>query len=798
MRHADQVDVRALRRTDGRVGAAASFWPRSRVRRPLDGARLLVAAAALAALLAWAVLDPDLVKIGVRLVPAAVQGLPRTVLSVATVLTSVAVLAVLFGIAVDAVRLRRFALTTGVLSCALGVLAGVSLASVAGAVAGDAVRAVLIGPPDQSAGLPITAAVSLVVGADLQRRRWTSAALLTLSAAVGCALASGSLTVPGAGYAVLVGTVAGLVVRVVLGVVPARPPDQVVRSVLARAGWAVAELCVLDQAAGRVTYAARGADADGLRVTVVDPDRRGVPFARRAWRIVWLRSAAVGRPALSLRGQLELQALSGALAGSAGVAAPRVLALLAAGPALVLVEQPPTGTPLPAVPDVDGAVGEAWIALRRLHAVGLAHGVLTLEQVVVAPDGRAGFAALRAAQPASTDLQRELDVVALLVGTATMVGARQAVDALRSAYRSTPAGEARLAALLQPPALPRPLRRAVRRTPLLHELRTSLVGEPGADHPAVEPPHLERLRPRTVITIAVGTVAVHILATQLSTVDIAGTLRHARPGWAAVAVLGSALTYVGAALARQAYAPVRLPLLRTTRVQLASSFVTLVTPPAVGQIGINIRYLHRAGVPTRAAAASVGVSEAVTVVVTVVILLVCGWLSGLSQSRLTLMPRGDVLAVLLVAAALLALVAAAPPTRRLLHRRLEPLVRSTLPQLIAAASDPRRFATAATGVVILNTGYVLALAASLRAFSAWLAIPALVVVYLAAATLGSAVPTPGGLGAVEAALVGGLTTTGVPVGPALAAVLLFRVATFWLPAPLGWMAFINLQRNGFI
>jgi uncharacterized membrane protein YbhN (UPF0104 family) len=203
-------------------------------------------------------------------------------------------------------------------------------------------------------------------------------------------------------------------------------------------------------------------------------------------------------------------------------------------------------------------------------------------------------------------------------------------------------------------------------------------------------------------------------------------------------------------------------------------------------------------VPTRAAAASVGVSEAVTVVVTVVILLVCGWLSGMSQSRLTLMPRGDVLAVLFVAAALLALVAAAPPTRRLLRGRVEPLVRSTLPQLIAAASDPRRFATAAAGVIILNTGYVLALAASLRAFSAWLAIPALVVVYLAAATLGSAAPTPGGLGAVEAALVGGLTTTGVPVGPALAAVLLFRVATFWLPAPLGWMAFVNLQRNGFI
>ena len=101
-------------------------------------------------------------------------------------------------------------------------------------------------------------------------------------------------------------------------------------------------------------------------------------------------------------------------------------------------------------------------------------------------------------------------------------------------------------------------------------------------------------------------------------------------------------------------------------------------------------------------------------------------------------------------------------------------------------------------MAVLNTGYVLALDASLRAFSASVAVPTLVVVYLAAATLGAAVPTPGGLGAVEAALVGGLTTTGVPVGPALAAVLLFRIATFWLPAPVGWAAFASLQRRDFI
>jgi uncharacterized protein (TIRG00374 family) len=100
------------------------------------------------------------------------------------------------------------------------------------------------------------------------------------------------------------------------------------------------------------------------------------------------------------------------------------------------------------------------------------------------------------------------------------------------------------------------------------------------------------------------------------------------------------------------------------------------------------------------------------------------------------------------------------------------------------------------GILVLNGGNVLALDASLRAFSTTLAVPALVVVFLAASTLGSAAPTPGGLGAVEAALVGGLTATGVALAPALTAVLAFRTATFWLPAPIGWVAFVALGRRG--
>ena len=92
-------------------------------------------------------------------------------------------------------------------------------------------------------------------------------------------------------------------------------------------------------------------------------------------------------------------------------------------------------------------------------------------------------------------------------------------------------------------------------------------------------------------------------------------------------------------------------------------------------------------------------------------------------------------------------------------------------------SDPRRLGTALVGVLVLNGGNMLALDASLRAFSTSLPVPTVVVVYLVASTVGSAAPTPGGLGAVEAALVGGLTATGVPLASALPAVLAFRTAT---------------------
>ena len=60
----------------------------------------------------------------------------------------------------------------------------------------------------------------------------------------------------------------------------------------------------------------------------------------------------------------------------------------------------------------------------------------------------------------------------------------------------------------------------------------------------------------------------------------------------------------------------------------------------------------------------------------------------------------------------------------------------------------------------------------------------------------SVAPTPGGIGAVEATLIAGLTAAGMESTTAIAAVILFRLATFWIPLLPGWGALVLMQRSG--
>jgi uncharacterized protein (TIRG00374 family) len=56
--------------------------------------------------------------------------------------------------------------------------------------------------------------------------------------------------------------------------------------------------------------------------------------------------------------------------------------------------------------------------------------------------------------------------------------------------------------------------------------------------------------------------------------------------------------------------------------------------------------------------------------------------------------------------------------------------------------------------------------------------------------------TPGGLGLVEAALVGALVVAGVHAPAAVAAVLVYRLISFWLVDAVGWTLYVSARRWG--
>ena len=91
---------------------------------------------------------------------------------------------------------------------------------------------------------------------------------------------------------------------------------------------------------------------------------------------------------------------------------------------------------------------------------------------------------------------------------------------------------------------------------------------------------------------------------------------------------------------------------------------------------------------------------------------------------------------------------------------------------------------------------ILALAQTMAAFGQPIDLAAIGAMYITATTVAAAVPTPGGVGPIEAALTAGLVGLGVETSTAAAIVVVFRLATYWLPTLPSWYALHRMEKAG--
>ncbi|MBP3043293.1 flippase-like domain-containing protein [Arthrobacter jiangjiafuii] len=146
-----------------------------------------------------------------------------------------------------------------------------------------------------------------------------------------------------------------------------------------------------------------------------------------------------------------------------------------------------------------------------------------------------------------------------------------------------------------------------------------------------------------------------------------------------------------------------------------------------------------------------------------------------------------------LAGAVRAVRAAARAVRVIKPEAAEQFVRTLAAEIHMFRENPRRLVAA---VVLAAARYVLG-AACLWVFVAGFGYalePQLLLLAYSLATLLALVPlTPGGLGLVEAVLVPMLAAMGAPQHVAVMAVLCWRVVQFWLPIPVGALAYLSLR-----
>ena len=543
-------------------------------------------------------------------------------------------------------------------------------------------------------------------------------------------------------------------------------------------------------------YAVWDSAGERHNVTLLDADRQVAGFLSNIWDQIRVRGLSPTRD-LSLRPAAEHAALMTMEARRARVRTPGLLGMAEAAESVLLVTDHVVGarsiSDLGAEMD-DDVLDQLWSQLQRAHAAGLAHGSIDASSVVVDESGRLWLLDWASGETISTELSRRVDLAQALALTALAVGAQRAIDA---ASRSlTTAQLASIAPMLQRVVLPRQTREVMGRgganRQVLQDLRVALVAlTPTAD---AEPARLNRFSTRVVLMAVVALVAVWTLLAQLDFQQVSAAVSQANIWWMLAALFFSVATYVGAGLTLVAFSPERLSLWRSTEVHLASAVVSLVAPAGVGGAAINLRFLNRKGVPTAVGVATVALVQVVQFVVTVVLLVVLAAMTG--QSTGLTLPSGWVLvaagAVVVVAAVVLTI----PKARTWAWAKIEPTYRQVWPRLVWVMSNPMRLVLGVGGALMLTLSYILSFSASLWAFGYTVPFAVLAITYLASNTVGSIVPSPGGIGPVELALTAGLVAAGVPYGVALSTAIVYRLVTFWIPIPVGWLSLQRLQKVG--
>ncbi|MEV8544897.1 lysylphosphatidylglycerol synthase transmembrane domain-containing protein [Streptomyces sp. NPDC051572] len=312
---------------------------------------------------------------------------------------------------------------------------------------------------------------------------------------------------------------------------------------------------------------------------------------------------------------------------------------------------------------------------------------------------------------------------------------------------------------------------------------------PPASTPTPTPTRRRHAYWQTALTLAVLVAVVCLVRRHWPVLASgAGQLAVADQGWLLVAATAALGTWVSSALAQQGAVPQRLPGKRLVASQLAASAANHVLPAGLGAGAVNLRFLMRCGLPVGRSASALAVKATAGVAVRIVLI---GVLAAVCPGVLRVPDISvGVVGVVLAVAVLVAVLLNCP-----LWPRCRRALGTVLTDIRAVHVRPHRAAALWGGSVAFAALNCLVLICVTQAVELPLSPARVALLYLAASSAAALLPTPGGIGSLDAALVFALTASGTTASAAASVVLGYRLLTVWLPLIPGLLVLGVLVRR---
>jgi glycosyltransferase 2 family protein len=555
--------------------------------------------------------------------------------------------------------------------------------------------------------------------------------------------------------------------------------------------WGVERFTGRDPAGEAVELSVYGRDASDARVLA------------KVWRFVIYRDSG-STLILDRLQQVEHEAYLTLMAARAGVLVPGVLAAGRFGPSgdAALVTSVPGGPALARATEADltdGRLDEILLAVLRLRAAGIAHGALGADTIIVSGLGICvrDFRRASAAAPAR---RLDTDLAAALAAVAVRVGPERTAAA---AARVLDSGTIRGALVhLQRSALdPDTVSVLQGRKGLLPLVREEIAGAAG-----IEVPELAEEKRVSWANLVFGIGSVIGIWAIIGVLSGAGSsleaIKGASWGWVALAFVLAQIPMVLGGWVLMGCATGDLPFGRCVALETSNAFTALVGGD-VAVFAIRVRFFQRQGYDSAdAVSAGAIATTAWWIVKTLLFLVALPFAAG--DFRAASGGSGDqkivwiVLLIVIAAGVIAAVVALVPRLRRLTSDRIRPYLVSMWANVKTIATEPRKVVYVLAGTTAAQLLSALALGATLHAVGEHASLATIITVNTLASIIGGAVPVPGGAGVVEAGLIAGLVSAGIPQDQAVAAVLIQRFFTTYLPPVWGWFTLAWMRRHEYV